>query len=161
MEGKLVGRDYYRYTVIGQPQEPGLEAKPISTTWKQYLVQFNDVPLNELSQMRVRVDLMGAGEVWVDDVQLFDMAFSESEIRALYKLLTLADANLQNCEVGDCVKLLNGYWPRFLQQNVPLPQNTPALASKPAGQSSPDDKPPAASPSWADRVKGILPDHLW
>ena len=64
---------------------------------------------------------MGPGEVWVHDVQLFDLAFNESELRALYKLLTLADLNLQNGQVGDCMKLLNGYWPRFLMQNVPLP----------------------------------------
>ena len=120
VEGKLVGRDYYRYAVIGQPPGPGQEAKPIATTWGQYIVQFDDLPLDGLSQMRVRLDLMGAGEVWADDVQLFDLAFNESELRALYKLLTLADLNLQNGQVGDCMKLLNGYWPRFLMQNVPL-----------------------------------------
>ena len=114
------GRDYYRYAVIGQPPGPGQEGKPIATTWGQYIVQFDDLPLDGLSQMRVRLDLMGGGEVWADDVQLFDLAFNESELRALYKLLTLADLNLQNGQVGDCMKLLNGYWPRFLIQNVPL-----------------------------------------
>ena len=81
--------------------------------------------------MRVRVDLMGPGEVWVDDVQLFDLAFNESELRALYKLLTLADLNLQNGQVGDCMKLLNGYWPRFSCRTCPC-RRPPALASKPA-----------------------------
>ena len=132
MEGKLIGRDYYRYAVIGRPPGPGQEGKPIATTWSQYIVQFDDLPLDGLSQMRVRVDLMGAGEVWADDVQLFDLAFNETELRALYKLLTLADLNLQNGQVGDCMKLLDGYWPRFLMQNVPLPPAVPALASKPA-----------------------------
>ena len=100
-------------------------------------MQFDDLPLDGLSQMRVRLDLMGAGEVWADDVQLFDLAFNESELRALYKLLTLADLNLQNGQVGDCMKLLNGYWPRFLMQNVPLPQAVPALAAKPAAEPVP------------------------
>ena len=171
VEGKptmSTGRDYYRYAVIGQPPGPGQEAKPIATTWSQYIVQFDDLPLDGLSQMRVRLDLMGAGEVWADDVQLFDLAFNESELRALYKLLTLADLNLQNGQIGDCMKLLSGYWPRFLMQNVPLPQAVPALASKPAadpvpGDAAPaDDKPAEAPPSsWLDRVKGIFPDRLW
>ena len=100
------GPHYYRYAVIGQPPGPGQEGKPIATTWGQYIVQFDDLPLDGLSQMRVRFDLMGAGEVWADDVQLFDLAFNESELRALYKLLTLADLNLQNGQVGDCLKLL-------------------------------------------------------
>ena len=98
----------------------------------------------------------GRGEVWADDVQLFDLAFNESELRALYKLLTLADLNLQNGQVGDCLKLLNGYWPRFLVQNVPLPPAVPALAAKPADPGRPsDDKPAEPQPSsWTDRVKG-------
>jgi hypothetical protein len=162
VEGKLIGRDYYRYAVIGRPPGPGQEGKPIGTTWSQYIVQFDDLPLDGLSQMRVRVDLMGAGEVWADDVQLFDLAFNETELRALYKLLTLADLNLQNGQVGDCMKLLEGYWPRFLMQNVPLPPAVPALASRPAAEPPADDKPAEGQPSsWMDRVKGILPERLW
>jgi hypothetical protein len=162
VEGKRVGRDYYRYAVIGQPPGAGQDGKLMATTWGQYIVQFDDLPLDGLSQMRVRVDLMGAGEVWVDDVQLFDLAFNETELRALYKLLTLADLNLQNGQIGDCVKLLNGYWPRFLMQNVPAVQSAPALASKPSAEPPADDKPAEAQPSsWIDRVRGILPDRLW
>ena len=161
------GRDYYRYAVIGQPPGPSQEGKPIATTWGQYIVQFDDLPLDGLSQMRVRLDLMGGGEVWADDVQLFDLAFNESELRALYKLLTLADLNLQNGQIGDCMKLLNGYWPRFLMQNVPLPQAAPALAARPAADPVPgspassDNKPAETQPSgWTDRVKEFLPDWL-
>jgi hypothetical protein len=162
VEGKLVGRDYYRYAVIGQPPGPGQEAKPIDTTWGRYIVQFDDLPLEGFSQMRVRVDLMGAGEVWADDVELFDLAFNESELRALYKLLTLADLNLQNGQVGDCLKLLNGYWPRFLMQNVPVGQAVPALAAKPAPAPPSNDAPDEAQPSsWMDRIKGLLPGRLW
>jgi hypothetical protein len=162
VEGKLIGRDYYRYAPLGQPPGPGQEAKPLTTTWCQYIVPFDDLPLDGLSQMRVRLDLMGPGEVWADDVQLFDLAFNESELRALYKLLTLADLDLKNGQVGDCMKLLNGYWPRFLMQNVPLPQAVPALAAKPAAQPTADEKPAATPPpSWTDRIKGILPDRLW
>ncbi len=161
VEGKLVGRDYYRYAVIGQPPGPGQYGKPIAATWGQYIVPFDDLPLEGLSQMRVRLDLMGAGEVWADDVQLFDLVFNESELRALYKLLTLADLNLQNGQVGECLQLLNGYWPRFLMQNVPLPKEVPALAAKPAAEPTSAD-PPAATeaPSWTDRLKGLLPDWV-
>ena len=151
VEGKLDGRSYYRYAPVGQPAAPGQEGKPIATTWGQYIVQFDDLPLDGLSQMRVRVDLMGAGEVWVDDVQLFDLAFNEAELRALFKLLTLADFNLQNGQPGDCLKILNGYWPRFLMENVPLPQAVPALAARP------DAAPPAGdNPSAAQRRTGWI-----
>ena len=63
---------------------------------------------------------------------------------------------------GRQVKLLDGYWPRFLVQNVPLPPAVPALASRPAAESPADDKPAEGQPSsWMDRVKGILPERLW
>ena len=168
VEGKLVGRDYYRYAVIGQPPGPGQDAKPITATWGQYIVPFDDLPLDGLSQVRVRLDLMGPGEVWADDVQLYDLVFNESELRALYKLLTLANLSLQNGQIGDCVRLLNGYWPRFLIQNVPLPKTVPAVAKHEhmvpgpaAPQSSGNNSPETQPPTWTDRVKGILPGSLW
>ncbi len=158
VEGKLTGRDYYRFAAIGQPPSAGGQmGSPIGATWGQYIVQFDDLPLEGLSQMRVRIDLMGAGQVWADDVQLFDLAFNETELRALYKIITLADVNLRNGQVGDCMKLLDGYWPRFLMQNVPAAQAVPTVASKPA---PPPAVPPPDSPGWLDRVKGILPDGL-
>jgi hypothetical protein len=160
VQGQIVGRDYYRYAPIGQPAEPGQEGKPIAATWRQYFVPFNDLPLDGLSQMRVRIDLMGPGEVWVDDVQLFDLAFNESELRALYKLLTVADLNLQNGQAGECVKFLSGYWPRFLMQNVPLPQAPPAMAAKPGDDKPAEDKSADKPASWTDRVKGMLPSGL-
>ena len=125
-------------------------------------MQFDDLPLDGLSQMRVRLDLMGAGEVWVDDVQLFDLAFNESELRALYKLLTLADLNLQNGQVGDCMKLLNGYWPRFPHAERAAPAGR-ARAGLEAGRRAifrRKARPPRNPPSWTDRVKDLLPERL-
>lgn len=165
VEGKLAGREYYRFAVIGQPPAPGQPASPIDTTWQRFIVPFNDLPLEGLAQMHVRLDLMGAGQVWADDIQLFDLAFNESELRAIYKLLTLADAALQNGEAGESVRLLHGYWPRFLAENVPLAPPVPALAAKPAAEQPADSAPPASAgappvpPGLLDRVKGIFPEN--
>ncbi len=67
---------------------------------------------------------MGPGEVWIDDVQVFGLAFSPPEMVELSKLITLADVKLQNGQIGDCLRLLEGYWPRFLEENVALPAGT-------------------------------------
>ena len=99
---------------------------------------------------------MGAGEVWVDDVQLFDMAFTENERRELAKLIMVAEYQLQNRQIGDCVRLLEGYWPRFLEDHVPL-------EGDPVAQKSPDAPPsPPAPPRTGlrDRIKNLLPEHL-
>jgi hypothetical protein len=161
VEGKIDGRDYYRFAAVGQAPGAGQPAVPIGAAWGQFIFQIDDLPLEGLSPLRVRLDLMGQGDVWVDDVQLYDLAFSETELRALYKLITLANVTLQNGQVGDCLRLLEGYWPQFLAQNVPLGPATPPaaeVAERPA-----DARQPAAATQptgLMDRVKKMLPDRL-
>ncbi len=135
LEGKLHGREYHRFASVGMSPGTDQPAKPIRTEWTQYVFQLDDLPLEGLTSLRVRFDLMGPGEVWLDDVQLFGLAFNSSELVELSKLITLADVKLQNGQVGDCLHLLEGYWPRFLEENVPLqPGVVPpeTLATKPA-----------------------------
>ncbi len=102
--------------------------------------------------------MMGTGEVWIDDVQIFGLAFSKPELIELSKLITLADVKLQNRQIGDCLHLLDGYWPRFLEENVALPPSAPpdTAASKPA---PPEEKPPERT-GWLNRMKDMLPESL-
>jgi hypothetical protein len=165
LEGKLDGRDYYRFAAIGQPQAPAGAAIP--ATWRLFIFQVDDLPLEGLSALHVRFDLMGKGELWIAQVQLFDLVFNEQELRALYKLITLADVTLQNGQVGDCMKLLDGYWPRFLVQHVPLTVAEGAVAAKPGQTPDAAGEKPAPSPAspppqtgWMDRMKNMLPDKL-
>ncbi|MGO8691385.1 MAG: family 10 glycosylhydrolase [Thermoguttaceae bacterium] len=159
LQGQLDGRDYYRFAAIGQPQTPGRPGIPIAPAWRPFIFQVDDLPLEGLSPLHVRFDLMGPGEVWVDDVQLFDLAFNEPELRALYKLVTLADVNLQNGQIGDCMKLLDGYWPRFLVEHVPLAVEPPAgtIAAKPDEPPAVDNSADAPHTGLMDRMKNMLP----
>ena len=158
IEGKLDGRDYYRFAAIGQPQAAGQAGVAIADQWRQYIFQVDDLPLEGLSLLHVRFDLMGRGEVWVDDVQLFDLAFNAAELRALYKLITLADVTLQNGQVGDCMKLLDGYWPRFLAQHVPLPPDADGAVAGPAEEPAKPAPPPQTG--LMDKVKNLVPENL-
>ena len=78
---------------------------------------------------------MGPGEVWVDDVQVFSLAFNSAEMVELSKMITLADVKLQNGQIGDCLHLLEGYWPRFLEENVPLPAEAEMPERRPRSRS--------------------------
>ena len=126
LEGKFHGRDYYKFASVGLVPAGGQPAAPILPQWKQYLVPVDDLPLGGQNSVRVRFDLMGPGEVWVDDVQVFCLAFNRAEMVELSKIITLADVKLQNGQIGDCLHLLEGYWPRFLEENVPLPAEAEA-----------------------------------
>jgi hypothetical protein len=159
LEGKLHGRDYYRFGPVGSSPNAGQPGDAIRSEWGRYVLPVDDLPLEGLTSLRVRFDLMGPGEVWIDDVQVFGLAFSLPEMVELSKLITLADVKLQNGQIGDCLRLLEGYWPRFLEENVALPAG--AVPSETAVVKTPEDedKPPERS-GWLSRMKDMLPDSL-
>jgi hypothetical protein len=68
----------------------------------------------------------------------------------------VAEYQLQNRQIGDCVRLLGGYWPRFLEDHVPL-EGEP-VAQKPAD--SPPSPPAPPRTGLRDRIKNLLPEHL-
>lgn len=158
VEGKLQGEDYYRYAPLGLIPETGQSPVPISTDWASYVFQVNDMPLEGLSQVRVRFDLLGKGEVWIDEVQLFDLAFTKRERVELSKLIALADVKLQNGQLGECIRLLEGYWPRFLERYVALPPGMLPTETL-AGKASPPAKPtpPPERSGWLDRMRDAVP----
>ena len=155
LEGRLDGRPYYRFAPVGADAAN----VQLSTQWAPYVFQVDDLPMEGLSRLQVRFDLMGPGEVWIDDVQLFDLRFNEKELRELSKLITVADHQLRSGQLGDCMRLLEGYWPSFLEANVPL---DPAMANrpKPHRPAAPVDEKPKHSVGILQRMKGLLPEKM-
>lgn len=167
IEGKLDGADYSRFAVVGQSPPGTPPAPPIAASWANYLFQVEDLPLEGLAQVRVRFDLAGPGEVWIDDVQVFHLAFNRKERLELSKIIALADVKLQNGQLGDCLRLLEGYWPRFLQVHVPLPDNLVQAADPPGAGSRAANRrqtrtaeAPQERSGLLDRFKGMLPRQL-
>lgn len=162
LEGKLRGHDYYRFAPVGLSSDPAQSAVPVTSQWGQYVFQVDDLPLEGLTSLRARLDLMGPGEVWIDDVQIFSLVFKQPELDELSKLITLANVKLQNGQIGDCIRLLEGYWPRFLEEYVALPagaMSSDALVTKPKASRTTEEKPPERS-GFLNRVKDMLPDSL-
>ncbi len=160
VEGKLRGQDYYRYAPVGSAPGPGRPAVPILPGWGRYVFQVDDLPLEGLASIRVRFDLMGPGEVWIDDVQVFNLAFTKPEMIELSKLITLADVKLQNGQIGDCLRLLEGYWPRFLNANVPLPPGAMPSERASAAKQPPAEETPPERSGFLDRMKDLLPESM-
>lgn len=155
--GKVGGRDFFRSAWVGQsPELPNVPAIPAD--WTQFYVHVFDLPLENTGYIHLRFELTGSGEVWIDDVQLCELFFTEKERKALVRLLTPADVMLQNGQVGDCLRLLEGYWSRFLVAYVPLAQ-TPVV-QKPEPPSSAAGEPAARSARLLDRLKQWTPERL-
>jgi hypothetical protein len=122
-----------------------------------FFVEANDLPLEGLSSLRVRFELTGPGEVWLDDVQLCALLFQDAEKNALLKLIAPADLKLDGGRVRDCIQLLEGYWPRFLRDNVPA-SRTPLVRRPDPLARRPDE--PEPSSGFFDRVKSLVPKKL-
>lgn len=156
---RLDGREYYRFAPVGQAYAGIPAVQSLTGQWAQYVFHVGDLPLGGLAPLQVRFDMVGAGDVWIDDVQVFDLSFSESEeLVEMKKIIALAQVNLRNGEVTDCMRLLGGYWPRFLETYVPVDRLPEKVAQRPA---RPSIAPPAAGvpkPGFLDRIKGVLPD---
>jgi hypothetical protein len=108
-------RREYRPVPIGAA--PALT--PLRDNWGKFIVPFDELSSSSGTEVRIRFDLMAAGRVHVDEVQLFHLSFSAGEQVALTKIVTLADTQLRGDRMADCARLLDSYWPRFLFNHVP------------------------------------------
>ncbi len=119
VEGKYRGRDFYRYGEVSSAGE-----------WKMFEYQINDLPLSDLGPLAIRFEHSGQGKVWIDDIIVSDLYFSENERKELSRLITQAHFSLTEGKFAECGRLLDGYWPRFLQRYVPLPATPVAARSQ-------------------------------
>jgi len=111
--------------------------------WMHFSFPLEDVPSEGLSSLSVRLDLESEGEIWIDDVQVFDLAFSETERVDTGQADALANLKLRDGQLSDCARLLEGYWPQFLVANVPADANAAVLT---AAQRLSLDEPPVKKP---------------
>jgi hypothetical protein len=114
IEGKVDGKTYYRYATVGGGKGP-----PIPSVWTQYWFQIDDLPSSELSELRIGIDLMGPGDVSIDDLSVYDLWFHDNERDELVKQLGIAGFQLGHGRLLDSHRYLDGYWPRFLEAFVP------------------------------------------
>jgi hypothetical protein len=117
--------------------------------------------------MRVRFELAGRGEVWLDNVKLYDLLFplkfyphAQAEIKQFFILIHAAQRAVEAGRIADSVRLLEGYWPRFITAYAPLTQ--PRIAAEPQPKVEPQSAPPAnqdqqPTPSISERIKRFVP----
>jgi hypothetical protein len=156
IEGRTARRPFYRFAEFGRANAGQNAVRPIPAEWAQFVIEASDLPLGLLGAVRVRLELLGPGEVWIDEVQLCELVFDRREQLQLLRLITPGDVQLQNGRIADCMRLLDGYWPRFLVEYV-------QLDSSPVTQRPESSKPhqEAERPGGLiDRLKNFVPHRL-
>lgn len=141
---------------------PSAKVQPIAADWSSFEdLHVPWLPADEVAALRIRFDLLGRGEIWIDDVQLCQLAFTRTELIALIKLIAPAEASLQEGRLAQCLRLMEGYWPTFLVEHVPAPEYAVTQASAPPATSQEQTKQePERSAGLFDRLKGWVPKPL-
>ena len=151
-------RAFYRFATVGKGTK-----FPLKNSWGQtpYLFPMDRLPLNDVRGIRVGFDLMSKGEVWIDDVSLYDMYFLDREKREIQNVVHSADFQRRKNNFSDAARMLDGYWARFLEEYAGRPRS--AVANWPSARVSrrpePKDskKDQKKDPTIWDRVRGITP----
>lgn len=149
IEARRGRQPYYRYATVGA----GSSAK-LADGWAPFVLQIDDLPREGLDEFRIGFDLMGAGEVWIDDVEIYETSFTADEQFRISQQIAVADSQLRENNAAVAGRLLDGYWPRFLLQHIDAPPaaETPgplATPSAPAtNEPQPTTTPTAAKKGW-------------
>ncbi|MCA9196599.1 MAG: family 10 glycosylhydrolase, partial [Planctomycetales bacterium] len=156
---EIDGKAYFPWAAVGDAKS----AKPLTDQWSEFVFRMAKLPVEGGKSIRVGLHLPGTGRVWFDDVRVFDMlVLDEAEQRILSLKNSVADYDRRHRRVGDCWQAINGYWPRYLMENVPqakLDQNVTkrrdVKSAKPVRTPEKDDSPERTSR--LDRLRDILP----
>ncbi|HUS37938.1 MAG TPA: family 10 glycosylhydrolase [Pirellulales bacterium] len=137
--GRRGDQDFYRHGI----------AHP-TPTWKRFEFAADDLPLSDLTNVHIRFDLMGPGNVWIDQIAVSDLRFSDNERTELSRILTHAHFALEKGQFVDCLRLLDGYWPRFLEQHLDVSNEPIARTKRPERHANVPPRDRAAPPAQAE-----------
>jgi hypothetical protein len=157
VEGVLGEQEFYRFAAVGGAGG----GRPLTAEWSRYVLQMDDLPATGLESLRVRFDLLGPGSVQIDDVQLFDLAFDESQRGQLSRRITRLEQHVAEGRYGECLVALEGYWPQFLEAFVADP-GPERMTTAVKGQGAPATTRPippepkaATKPGMLDRLRSL------
>jgi len=138
------------------------------------------LPSLPLESLRLTIDLMSGGEVWIDDITCYDQFMTAAEKTHWEHLVFLAAGGLSRGDCGGASRLFDSHWALDFvnaspwaggqtneQSSVRRAAFNPSVTSEPAA-SSPKAGPkvtapatqPASRPGWSERLKSWLPGPL-
>lgn len=166
LAGEQRGEPFVRFAEVGvSPSGRGVPA--VDADWSPIVIEVRDLPMTGLSPLQLRFALTGPGEVWIDDVQLCDLAFTKPERLELFKLIAPVEAKFRNGEMADCIRMLEGFWPQYLVRHVPRSEIMEGLKTeppRPQARTPPpqkqSEKQSEKTAGFLDRLRGMIPERL-
>lgn len=128
---------------------------PTAGEWTECELVLDELAAVEDTQLRVQLHLTGRGEAAVDDLELFDLQFDTQTRIDLAKRVFAAKTALEKKQYVDCLRLIDGYLPRYLLANVPSESQTQTAEVQAGNQQAPEK-----TPRLTDRFRQWTP-RLW
>ena len=156
IEGNVAGSSFRQSKSISVPRNGQWSSTPCR-------IEIDSVPRCGVESLRIAVDVMNEGTVWVDDIKSEDSFTTAAEKSQLQSQVFLAIGGITKGELSPAVKLLDSHW---IQQILgsPIEPQRPTLASRESLERArtKGDKvftePPR--PGMAERLKGWLPRSI-
>lgn len=113
VSGRLTnGEAYERSTLVGGRSPLG-KRLPIDWGQRPFQLHVNDLPLEQLDSMRVAVELIGSGRIWVDDVEVYALELMPEEWRHLRGQILVAQDQLREGNPYPAYQLLESHWGQY------------------------------------------------
>ena len=138
----------------GQPFRQSSEFDvPRDGQWqpRKVVLEAGGVNPADVDSLRLTIDSLSSGRVWIDQVHLHDWFPTSSERGELQGEAFLAVQGLQRGNVTPAARLLHNYWAQYLINQKPPQPATPVL------QTTQQEQAPAGM---AERIKSWLPRPL-
>lgn len=135
---------------------------------RAFAVLVPDLPLDSHGGMRIAFELSGTGDLWLDNVKLYDLLFplnldsnAQVEVFRLSTQIHAAKTALDNQQIVDCQRILEDYWSRFILAYRPPVQPKQLIAAGPTSATPASPPQPnqgqEPAPGFGDRIKRIVP----
>ena len=160
LTGRLDGEPYSRQIAVGstileRARRIAEESEASDdVVWVRDVILFERLPLDGLTETSLRFDLLGPGTVWLDEIELFKLAFSDAEQKALTRLVGIAERRVAQERILDLLQFLDGYWPRALCEQIP--DGSPLLESRRQETDATGQVAPVETPAKKEKKKNSL-----
>ena len=144
IEGRRQGQPFRRSVVLTPPADGHWQSEPL---W----MEVPDLGSDDLQQVRLTVDLLSAGKVWIDDIKLYDFFLTDDERADLQSRTFLAVERMRRGDLTAAARLLDSLWGRYLM-SLRIESAPPPVP--------PTAEPAESAPGIAERMRSWLPSPL-
>ena len=132
--GRYNGKPFSRRVSVGsavlkRSQNLNQEDAENGIVWLRDVVLFDRLPLDGLEDLSLRFELCGSGSVWLDQIRLYKLAFTDAEQNELMKIINNAEFRVSQDRTLDVLFMLDGYWSKLLSEQIP--EDSDLLAARP------------------------------